>query len=327
MLKKIFSYLSTASPMKLVLVTTFFVLGGSVPSVYLLSLLFSQEYTFFSFTLSIVVPLMLNPPLIVIFMKLTTELEYFKKHLQEEIEKNKAQDIILYEQARFVLMGEMLANISHQWKQPLNTMSLSIFNLKNFENSQEKESEYLEIMEKNVAYLSSTIDDFMSFFDKRSSSEVKEVCVIIDEIKSIIKGRITSENIELSVNLNTECEDLKIASSLSQVLINLINNAAYALQGREKKKIALTFSAQEQGVEILCCDNGAGVEEAIRSKIFNPYFTTKHKTQGTGIGLYMSKEIICKFFCGEIQLLAQSEQTCFKIEIPYSEKCIVKGKR
>ncbi len=327
MLKKMLSKFFTASPLKLVIVTTSFVLAGSIPGVYLMSLLFSQEYTLFYFEVSIILPLMLTPPIIFAFIKLTMELEYFKKHLEEEIAKNKAQDIILYEQARFVLMGEMLANISHQWKQPLNTISLALFNLKNFEHSKDKEREFLEIMDNNITYLSSTIDDFMSFFDKRSNSEVKILCDVMREINSIIEGRIKSENIEFSVVVNSECEDLEIASSISQVLINLINNATYALQEVKRKKIELVFNIQEQGVEILCCDNGSGVKEEIRAKIFNPYFTTKHKRQGTGIGLYMSKEIINKFFNGEIELLDKSQNTCFKIEIPYSEKCILKGKK
>jgi uncharacterized membrane protein YdjX (TVP38/TMEM64 family) len=111
---KIISYISSLTPIRLIFFVTFFVLSGSIPIVYLSACIAGVEYTNFLLEISIGLPLVLTPVTISILISLTTKLQYFQKHLAQEIEKNKLKDIMLFEQARFVLMGEMLANISHQ---------------------------------------------------------------------------------------------------------------------------------------------------------------------------------------------------------------------
>jgi len=321
---KVIAYISSSSPTRLVFLATFSVLMGSIPLVYLASLIGGVEYTKFLLAISIFLPLILTPSLISLLIRLTTSLQHFKKHLDEEVEQNKAKDIMMFEQARFAFMGETLANISHQWKQPLNTINLSIVNLKLESSGNENHEKYFDIIEDNVNYLGSTIDDFMSFFDKRSSSEMKSLCSIIHELQSIINTHIKNKNIDLEVKLNFECSDIKIASSISQVLLNLLNNAKDALLSIDgEKKIILSFEKEKDGLMIVVSDNGFGIKEEIREKIFSPYFTTKKRTQGTGIGLYMSKQIINKLFDAEIVLLNDTIETTFKIKIPYSEQCVV----
>ena len=324
---KIITYISLSSPVRLVFLATFSVLIGSVPLVYTASILFGVEYTIFLLGISVFLPLILTPSLVAVLIRLTTTLEYFKDHLQMEIDKNKAKDTMLFEQARFVLMGEMLANISHQWKQPLNTINLSILNLKmDFSKDEEDIKKYHNIIEDNVNYLGSTIDTFMSFFDKRKSDDLQNICFIVKEVESIIQTHIKEKEIFLEVKMNCDCENIVIASSISQVLLNLLNNSKDALALLEKKKkIELEFKQTEEGLSIFVSDNGRGINEEIREKVFDPYFTTKEKTQGTGIGLYMSKQIINQLFNAEIMLLDRDEKTVFKIEIPYSEKCVVKA--
>lgn len=318
---KIIGYISGLEAYKIVFWTTFFVLLGSVPLVYLCALLFQVHYTLFMLIISMVLPLIFTPITVSILIRLSINLRHVHEHLEEEIEKNKEKDIILYEQARFVLMGEMLANISHQWKQPLNTINLSILNIKMSQERAEEEK-YLDIVEDNVNYLASTIDDFMSFFDKRSSSEVKTLCFLLKEMHSIIDTPLQKKNIQLLINILFDCEKLEIASSVSQVLLNLINNSQYALKEVSgDRTIELTFTLHSNFLEIMVCDNGIGIPEEIKAKIFNPYFTTKHKTQGTGIGLYMSKQILNKLFHGEIKFMDDADKTCFMITIPHSDKC------
>jgi len=316
---KVITYISSSSPARLVFLATFSVLMGSIPLVYLASLIGGVEYTWFLLAISIFLPLILTPTLISLLIRLTTSLQHFKKHLDEEIEKNKAKDIMMFEQARFAFMGETLANISHQWKQPLNTINLSIVNLKLESRGNKNEEKYFDIIEDNVNYLGATIDDFMSFFDKRSSSEMKSLCSIIHEVQSII-----NKEIYLDIGFNFECSDIKIASSISQVLLNLLNNAKDALLNVDgEKKIVLSFEKEEDGLIIVVSDNGSGIKKEIREKIFSPYFTTKKRTQGTGIGLYMSKQILNKLFGAEIVLLDVTQRTSFKIKIPCSEQCVV----
>jgi len=125
-----------------------------------------------------------------------------------------------------------------------------------------------------------------------------------------------------------------ISSSLSPVVLNLLNNAKDALKAQSNKIIRLQFLTNTYGLEIECCDNGPGIDTKIKDKIFHPYFTTKDKTQGTGIGLYMSREIVSKIFHGKIHISSRAEsrsiyypssnkgKTCFFIAVPYSQNCI-----
>jgi len=108
-------------------------------------------------------------------------------------------------------------------------------------------------------------------------------------------------------------------------LLNLLNNAKDAIDPDKKEKvIILYFKIQKNGFEIRCCDNGLGIDKKIVTKIFDPYFTTKIKSQGTGIGMYMSKEIITKVFNGTITLDESTKHTCFRIYIPCSQNCVLK---
>ena len=336
LIDKIIQYVASSSPKKIVFLSTIFVLVGSVPMVYGFSYIFGEPYSKFLLYVSIVLPLILTPMTVFLLIRLTSHLAHVKKYLDEEMEKSKEKDIILFEQARFVLMGEMMANISHQWKQPLNTINLALLNMKlsnlNIENKN------YDIIEDNVKYLASTIDDFISFFDKRSHSEMKTLHSVVKEIHNIIDAHIANKKIDLEIVIDNGYGDVYIASSISQVVLNLINNAKDALENTEIKKIRVQFLVNEYGLEIECCDTGSGVDESIKDKIFTPYFTTKEKTQGTGIGLYMSKEIIYKIFDGEINISSRSlsrstlypssnlEKTCFFIAIPYSKNCYMKEK-
>ena len=321
---------STLSPFMIIFLTTFFVLLASVPAVYFVTKFYGVEYADVHIVLSIVLPVLLTPPVIYTFIKLSKHLKYFKEELEKEIEKNKKKDILLFEQARFVLMGEMMANISHQWKQPLNTISLSVLNAKM--SNQDDMAKYFDIMEDNVNYLTSTINDFMSFFDKKTHTEIRDIEDIIKEIKSIILAHIGNKDIALEIKVDSSYGDIKIASSIAQVLLNFLNNAKDAFDDNANAKvITLQLISKKSGVEIFCCDNAKGISPEIKDKIFDPYFTTKYKTQGTGIGLYMSKQIIQKVFDGNIDINSScalskecKSKTCFKITIPYSKNCILK---
>ena len=325
---KILEKLSSYNKSLIIFILTLGVTSISVPLVYLLVLLSNSTYTQTLFIMTIVAPILLTPPAVFIILKLASHLQSFKAELYEEIEKNKAKDILLFEQARFAFMGEMIANISHQWKQPLNTINLAVLNAKLSANSQEEREKYFDIMENNVEYLATTINEFMSFFDKRENLEMKSLPYISKEVQDIIGIAIKNKNIDFKVNINEGLGNVEIASSVSQVILNLLSNAKDSFEPNAVTKIIyLEFVATEKELEIYCCDNGVGVLADVQSKIFDPYFTTKEKTKGTGIGLYMSKQIVLKLFEGELGLVARNHfTTCFKISIPYAKNCILKKK-
>jgi len=337
LIERVIEQLSSRSTTEIIVFVTLMVLLSSVPTVYLMSLLFCVKYTAFLLSISIILPLLLAPTTILILIKLTRHLDYYKEHLEQEIIKNKRSDLILFEQARFVLMGEMMANISHQWKQPLNTIGLSVVAARTTQNFDKKTDKYFDIIEDNVRYLAITIDDFMSFFDKKTATEIRAIEDIVKEIKSIVGTQIENKKINLEILIDSSHGKIEVASSISQVVLNLINNAKDAFEEDSKERqIKVLFRSSDYGLEIECYDNGKGIEEEIADKIFNPYFTTKKKSQGTGIGLHMSKEIVQKFFNGHISLNSRkisrstlypidcSGKTCFYIALPRSSKCVIK---
>ena len=334
-IENLIARVSSYSTRFIVLAVTLFVVISSVVIVYLVVTVAGAEYNKLFLFLSIFLPLFLAPVAVFQLVRVIGYLKLVKNRLEVEIEKNRSKDIMLFEQARFALMGEMMANISHQWKQPLNTINLAILNAKMQQCDSKEVEKYFDIMEDNVNYLASTIDDFVSFLDKRSSQEKRRLSTIIKEIRSITYTHISKKSIDLGIEFKEDLNSLEISASISQVLLNLLNNAkdAFEKDSNEHKKIVLRFIASDKGLEVYCCDNGKGIDEQIKDKIFDPYFTTKPKTKGTGIGLYMSKQIIQKIFHGEIRLLSEKEfiesdfKTCFYIFIPCNEHCSLESSK
>jgi len=234
---------------------------------------------------------------------------------------NKYDDILI-KQSRFILMGEMMANISHQWKQPLNTINLVVLSARTSDPSKEELEKYFDIIEKNVNFLASTITDFTSFLEENTCVNPKNIIDIIKEIKNIIDIQMIKNNIKLDIEIDANCKRYLLSSSISQVILNLLNNAKDAFARNAKdKKIKLKFIGKKEHLKIICCDNGEGIKDNIKDNIFDPYFTTKNKDSGTGIGLYMSKQIIKKIFGGKIEVDSVKGETCLKITIPFSQNC------
>jgi signal transduction histidine kinase len=308
----------------ILIVLTLLVVFASVPTVYLLAYMLSEAYTQFLFAISIVMPLILTPISVWIILKLTMRLNNLNHYLDLEIQKNKEKDLMLFEQARFAFMGEMMANVSHQWKQPLNTVGLAIVSIRASQKIVDSElDKKFDIMEDNISYLASTINDFMSFFDKRTHIELRDVEDVIKEINSIIGGTLSGSKITFNLNYKKK-NNIQITSSISQVILNLLSNAKEALKDSKNKTINLNINVIDDKLHIECYDNGKGVEPEIADKIFDPYFTTKDKSVGAGIGLHMSKQIIQKVFDGRLYLdISDKSLTCFRIEIPCSKNCIL----
>jgi len=321
---KLISKLTNLSPVVLSLVLTLPILTLSVLFVFLICEITGIEYRAFFLMVSVVLPLLLSPAAIFLVIKFTTKLRYCKSFLDEEIQKNKEKDIILYEQARFALMGEMMANISHQWKQPLHTINTAILSVKFADKKDdEKLDKVFDIVEDNVAYLANTVNDFLSFFDKKTHKDKKRISEVISEVKSIAKPSLDMHKIVLEIETDTKEDNILIVSSISQIILNLISNAKDALLDKNtesEKKIKLVFKVKKASIEIICCDDGDGVNPAISKKIFDPYFTTKDKNRGTGLGLYMSRQIVETIFAGKIYV-DENQSSCFHVKIPYGENC------
>ncbi|RXJ69297.1 hypothetical protein CRV08_04620 [Halarcobacter ebronensis] len=243
------------------------------------------------------------------------EKQLFKK-LKSQLEKNYEQDLLLKHQTRMAVIGEMLNNIAHQWRQPLNaiTVQLSSLKLKNELKIVEDRDidETANSVIKYANYLSNTIDDFRNFMKDNPEKEHFNVLDSFNKAIDIVSASL--KNHYITLNIIEPKEELfvdGIMNELTQVFINIINNSKDILNEKnlDEKLIEVNFYKEENQIIITIHDNGGGISEDIIDKIFDPYFTTKHKSQGTGIGLYMSTKIIYEHFSGEI--IAKNEEIEF----------------
>jgi len=251
--------------------------------------------------------------------KLELELKKFNSNLQHtikaEVKKSREKDDIIFHQSKLIIMGEMIENIAHQWRQPLskiNSIVLAIYaNLGKSDLVLNKLSE-IEITTK---YMSNTIDDFQSFFDKEKKVEEFNLNDIIDKSISIVYVKKSEISIESNIDKNLIVNGYP--RYLQQVIVVIINNAKDALLHKsiENPIIAIDVVEKEEMLTIQICDNAKGIDEKNINRIFEPYFTTKHKSQGRGLGLYISKMIIEDGMNGELLVANSSSGACFTIKI------------
>lgn len=223
-----------------------------------------------------------------------------------DITELKDKDKLLFQQSKMASMGEMIGNIAHQWRQPLSVISTCASGIK-FEKefnqiSDERLYESLDLIVENTQYLSKTIDDFRNFF--KADKIIEDFCVndSILRVLKLLKSSIQNHNIQVETHLNGNLIIHGYPNEFLQVLVNVINNAKDALmtQPINTRFMNIKTFIKNKRCVIEVNDNGGGVDESIVSKIFDPYFTTKHKSQGTGIGLYMSHQIVVEHMKGSI---------------------------
>ncbi|RXJ75609.1 histidine kinase [Arcobacter sp. F155] len=235
--------------------------------------------------------------------KINQDLE---KTIQEEVDKNLKKDALLTKQSKMAAIGEMLQNIAHQWRQPLSVISTGASGLKLQKEMHGKiEDKFLDetltsIVETSV-HLSTTIDDFMHFFKPNEEQRVFNIKDTVNKTLNIFDYNLHSGKIRVEKDI----EDVKLInyeSELIQVIMNILSNSKDAFVERqiEDRIIFITTRVEGESLEITIKDTAGGIPSSIVDKIFNPYFTTKHQYQGTGIGLFMCQEIITKHMDGEI---------------------------
>ena len=241
----------------------------------------------------------------------TKELKYLNENLQVNIDKKTKEllekEAILNQQAKMASMGEMIENIAHQWRQPLSvisTISSSLKIKKEMNILDDKEFyEALQNINKTSEHLSNTIDDFRNFFSPNKEINKFYISELIKKSKDLIKSRFDKFNIKVIENID-DIEILSYQNELFQVILNLFSNSIDVLSSSqiENKIIYIKIYHDENNLYIEFLDNGGGIKDEFINRVFEPYFTTKHKSQGTGIGLYMSLQIVTKHLNGEISV-------------------------
>lgn len=245
-----------------------------------------------------------------------------EQRVQEEVEKNREQERIISHQARLAAMGEMLSNIAHQWRQPLNNLGLYVQNLQlDYQDSRlddERMTEYVSNAMETVKYLSQTISDFQNFFRPNREKKRFVIAYAIKDAVQLLEVSLRSRGIAISVNVTGECSVLGFPNEFSQVLLNIINNARDVLLERAVQKPGIEIVCRCEGVDAVVTirDNAGGIADELLDKIFDPYFTTKDKTQGTGLGLYMAKMILTRSMDGRMMVHNVAGGAEFVLRIP-----------
>jgi signal transduction histidine kinase len=254
--------------------------------------------------------------------KLNEDLE---KRIAQEVRKNREKDQMLYHQSKLASMGEMINNIAHQWRQPLNIIALVMQDLSLKAQMGNITSAAVARAEKKIhdtlKYLSDTIDDFRGFAREGEITQpgAMEVCKTVKDMIRLVSIVLEDEKIRLKLNLPAQEALVKGSpNDLKQVLLNLVYNAIDILKEREVENptIKIEVKYNRNRINIIVRDNGGGIDPDILDKIFEPYFTTKYKARGTGLGLYMSKMIVEKRLKGRISARNTRHGAAFWIDLP-----------
>ncbi|WP_152017918.1 sensor histidine kinase [Aliarcobacter butzleri] len=240
-------------------------------------------------------------------------LENKLKEYKKELDNKQA---ILYQQSKMAAMGEMIGNIAHQWRQPLSIITTATSGMVLQKQMGVLTDEFFFEASNRIntssQYLSQTIDDFRNFFIPNKEKSKVNLIEIFKKTLDLISAQFSSKDIEIIKNIEgVEFESYE--NELIQALINILNNSRDELIKKDGERFIFVDAFEKDNfINIIIKDNAGGVIKENLNKIFEPYFTTKYKSQGTGIGLYMTEEIITKHLNGTI---------CVEnVEFTYNEK-------
>jgi signal transduction histidine kinase len=231
--------------------------------------------------------------------------EELEQRVAEEVAKNMAQERLLIQQSRLAALGEMIGNIAHQWRQPLNALGLSLQNIKDAYEFGELDQEYLHKSTaagmQLIAKMSATIDNFRNFFKPSREKTAFSLEQSMNDTLSILSAGFKSHNVTVHLDADEDVVAYGFPNEYSQVLLNIFSNARDAMlaKNRENGEIHVRIARVGDQARIAVRDNAGGIPADILAKIFDPYFTTKEKS--SGIGLYMSKMIIEDNMNGKIE--------------------------
>ncbi|MCK5853944.1 MAG: HAMP domain-containing histidine kinase, partial [Sulfurovaceae bacterium] len=256
----------------------------------------------------------------------TKELNMLNEDLQVRINnavrKVKRQNTIMTQQARLASMGEILENIAHQWRQPLNTISWimndTLIKAQMGNHDQIDIEEVARRSNDSIQFLSNTIEDFRRYVDRSDMAQTFNMKGTIESTILLIKETLTKSRTIIKLDCSDDITYKGFENDFKHVIMNLLNNARDAFEEKSilDGEISIRVYHEKDELIIAVRDNAGGIPKKIVNKIFEPYYTTKHKTKGTGLGLYMSKNMI-EAANGSIEVVSiLNKKTTFIIKLP-----------
>ncbi|WP_052404699.1 sensor histidine kinase [Bacillus rubiinfantis] len=244
-----------------------------------------------------------------------------EKRLQEEIAKNRDKDQLLIKHSRFAAMGEMMASIGHQWRQPLNGLLLLVQDLRDALEYGEIDETYIDRFTREsmmqIQHMMQTINDFRKFYKPNSEKIFFSVGDSIEEALSIFLPSLKNHGIDVEFEIRGQQTAFGYPNEFSQAVLNILANARDAFVFREipRRKIHINIHESSEYIRAEFMDNAGGIEPELLHKLFDPHFTTK--PHGSGLGLYMSKMMLEKMN-GEITVKNAGDGVSITLSVPTS---------
>jgi signal transduction histidine kinase len=246
--------------------------------------------------------------LIALFSVLSFYLFIMNKKIKLFYKEKENTNKILFQQSKMAAMGEMLGNIAHQWRQPLNALSALFFTVKLKYKSgtldEEAINDFYSKTGQLINRMNETIDDFRNFFKPEKEKQYFNICESLDNVLNIISPSFENHNIKLNIHCDKKIDVDGYKNELEQVFLVILNNSKDAIKDIKitDGEVKISIFEKNKNIHINIEDNGGGINEKVLLRIFEPYFTTKHQDVGTGRGLYMSKMIIEQSMNGTINM-------------------------
>lgn len=239
-----------------------------------------------------------------------------------DLSELKEKEKYLLHQSKHAAMGEMISMIAHQWRQPLSFISSIVTRLKLKNNISTIDKEFLnnklDEMGEHIKYMSNTIDDFKNFFSQDKEKVQISLIEISEIVKKMLENSFKLENIKIHIEIINLTKLYVFKNDIIQVLVNILNNSKDAFISNNIRKPIITIAFKENDLEqyIFIKDNAGGINNDIIDNIFTPYFSTKDKKNGSGLGLYICKSIIEKNLKGSIHVENINDGVLFTIKLP-----------
>jgi len=258
------------------------------------------------------------------FNNMAIEMATYKNTMEEKIqhalEEHHQQNKIMIQQSKLASMGEMIGNIAHQWRQPLNALGLINQKIAILSKRGKLSDDMIQTNTSNanelIFSMSNTIDDFRDFFKPDKQAETFDIAEVVNASIKLLDSSLEDSHIKLYIDISQgECKIFGYKNEFIQVVVNIINNAKDALKEKSTgSRDIFINSVNENGIVTFnISDNAGGIPEDIINRIFEPYYTTKEEGKGTGIGLYMSKTIIEDNMNGNISAYNTEDGAMFKM--------------
>lgn len=251
----------------------------------------------------------------------TAALEAETTERVQAVEELRKKDEILMLQSRQAALGEMIGNIAHQWRQPLNAVGLLVQDIALCYEYDNFSKDYLDSSTDKIMnliqHMSQTIDDFRNFFTPEKEKVRFDLGKTVAKTLALVKGNFSDKGISIHTSVQDSPTLTGYPNEFSQVLLNILNNAIDAFSGRtiDDPFVSVRICTENGRAVVTIADNAGGIPEDIINRIFEPYFTTKEQGKGTGIGLYMSKNIVEKTMNGSLTVQNTPLGAEFRIEV------------